>query len=65
MCVRVAEDRIHVFNMFISSTKVFISSVKRIRLHAVPKCLSLAQDAFAANNKQVRLQCDIVFRGVE
>ena len=55
--VGVAEARTHVFNMFVSSAKVFVSSMKPVRLQH-QKCLSPAQSAFVASNKPVHQQCD-------
>ena len=59
MCVFVcvAEARTRVFNTFVSSAKVFISSAKRVRLQR-QKCSSPSQNVFVASDKHVRLQCD-------
>ena len=58
MCM--AKARTRTFSAFISSTKLFISNTKRIRLQR-QKYSSLAQNAFIASNKPVRLQCDPYF----
>ena len=57
VCVCVAEARMNVFYTFVSSAKVFIYSVKRVRLQH-QRCLSPAQNAFSNSNKHVRMQCD-------
>ena len=56
-CVCVAEARTCIFNTFIPSAGVFISSMKHIRLQC-QKCSSPAQNVFVASDKHVRLQCD-------
>ena len=58
VCVCVAEARARVFNTFVSSAEVFISSVKRVRLQR-QKHSSPAQNVFVACDKHVRLQCDL------
>ena len=56
-CVCVIDPRACVFNRFISSAKVFISSSNKFVSRA--KCLSPAQNAFVTSDKHVRLQCDL------
>ena len=60
MCVYVcvAKAQTHIFNMFVSGAKVFISSAKRVRLHR-KKCSSPAQNAFISSDEQVHLQGDL------
>ena len=58
MCV--AEARTRVFNAFVSSAKLFSSSMKRVHLQR-QKYSSPAQNTFVASNKPVRQQCDPYF----
>ena len=58
VCVCVAEARMCVFNMFVSSTKVFISSMKCVRLQLQKRSFS-AQSAFITSNKPVERQCKL------
>ena len=53
-----AEALMLVFNTSVSSTNVFISSVKHVHLQH-QKCLSPAQNAFVALDKRIHLQCDL------
>ena len=63
VCVRVCvgeggtEPQMRVFDVFISSAKMFISRTERIRLQ-YQKCLAPAQNVLVASDKHVRLQCD-------
>ena len=48
ICVRVAEVWVSVFNAFVSSTKVFVSSMKRVHFQS-QKCSSPAQNVFVCS----------------
>ena len=49
VCVCVAEAQTRIFNTFLSSAKVFVSSTKLVRLQP-QKCSSSAQNVFATSN---------------
>ena len=56
LCVCVCDRSSNaLFNTFVSSTKVFVSNAKRVRLQD-QNCSSPAQNAFVASDKRVPLQ---------
>ena len=59
MCVDEAQTCI--FNVFVSNAKLFISSMKHVRLQH-QKYSSPAQNVFVASNKPVCRQCDPYFK---